>query len=137
LLHANTQTLVARHAMGVSLSIDDFGTGYSSLANLKRLPLNELKIDKSFLVRMKRDADDAKIVRSTIDLGHNMGFEGGCGGTGNRSSMGAFGKDEVRSGTGIFHQQAHAVGTIVRMVASLGTARLRFRAALGTGLTPI
>jgi EAL domain-containing protein (putative c-di-GMP-specific phosphodiesterase class I) len=75
LLHANTQTLVARHAMGVSLSIDDFGTGYSTLAYLKRLPLNELKIDKSFVVRMKRDADDAKIVRSTIDLGHNMGLK--------------------------------------------------------------
>ncbi len=67
-------TLEGLHAMGVELSIDDFGTGYSSLAYLKRLPVHELKIDKSFVMNMERDADDAKIVRSTIDLGHNMGL---------------------------------------------------------------
>jgi diguanylate cyclase (GGDEF)-like protein len=69
------QTLEALHAMGVDLSIDDFGTGYSSLAYLKRLPVQELKIDKSFVLKMESDADDAKIVRSTIDLGHNMGLK--------------------------------------------------------------
>jgi diguanylate cyclase (GGDEF)-like protein len=68
------QTLEGLHAMGVDLSIDDFGTGYSSLAYLKRLPVDELKIDKSFVMNMERDADDTKIVRSTIDLGHNMGL---------------------------------------------------------------
>ena len=68
------QTLEGLHAMGVELSIDDFGTGYSSLAYLKRLPVDELKIDKSFVMNMERDIDDAKIVRSTIDLGHNMGL---------------------------------------------------------------
>ncbi len=67
-------TLDGLHAMGVDLSIDDFGTGYSSLAYLKRLPVDELKIDKSFVMNMERDVDDAKIVRSTIDLGHNMGL---------------------------------------------------------------
>ncbi|HEV2608664.1 MAG TPA: bifunctional diguanylate cyclase/phosphodiesterase, partial [Noviherbaspirillum sp.] len=69
------QTLERLHAMGVDLSIDDFGTGYSSLAYLKRLPVDELKIDKSFVMNMEQDADDAKIVRSTIDLGHNMGLK--------------------------------------------------------------
>ena len=69
------QTLEGLHAMGVDQSIDDFGTGYSSLAYLKRLPVQELKIDKSFVLKMERDADDAKIVRSTIDLGHNMGLK--------------------------------------------------------------
>jgi EAL domain-containing protein (putative c-di-GMP-specific phosphodiesterase class I) len=68
------QTLEGLHAMGVELAIDDFGTGYSSLAYLKRLPVDELKIDKSFVINMERDTDDAKIVRSTIDLGHNMGL---------------------------------------------------------------
>ena len=68
------QTLERLHAMNVELAIDDFGTGYSSLAYLKRLPVDELKIDKSFVMNMEHDAEDAKIVRSTIDLGHNMGL---------------------------------------------------------------
>jgi len=67
-------TLNALNAAGFKLSIDDFGTGYSSLAYLKRLPVDELKIDKSFVLAMERDVDDAKIVRSTIDLAHNLGL---------------------------------------------------------------
>ncbi|MFZ6747879.1 putative bifunctional diguanylate cyclase/phosphodiesterase [Undibacterium sp. Ren11W] len=68
------QTLEKLHSMGFDLSIDDFGTGYSSLAYLKKLPVDELKIDKSFVLNMEQDADDSKIVKSTIDLGHNMGL---------------------------------------------------------------
>jgi diguanylate cyclase (GGDEF)-like protein len=59
---------------GLHMSIDDFGTGYSSLAYLKKLPVNALKIDKSFITDMENNPDDAIIVRSTIDLGHNMGL---------------------------------------------------------------
>ncbi|MBI3343389.1 MAG: EAL domain-containing protein [Gammaproteobacteria bacterium] len=61
--------------MGVKLSIDDFGTGYSSLAYLKKLPVDAVKIDKSFVMDMAKDADNAMIVRSTIDLAHNLGVQ--------------------------------------------------------------
>jgi diguanylate cyclase (GGDEF)-like protein len=67
-------TLEALSARGFKLSIDDFGTGYSSLAYLRRLPVDELKIDRSFVQGMQHNAEDAKIVRSTIDLAHNLGL---------------------------------------------------------------
>jgi len=68
-------TLDKLSSMNIKLSIDDFGTGYSSLAYLKRLPVNELKIDKSFILKMEQDESDKKIVQSTIDLGHNLGLK--------------------------------------------------------------
>ena len=60
--------------LGFFLSIDDYGTGYSSLAQLKQLPVHELKIDKSFVQKLEIDNDDRIIVRSTIELAHNMGL---------------------------------------------------------------
>jgi diguanylate cyclase (GGDEF)-like protein len=68
------QILSRLDGMGVRLSIDDFGTGYSSLAYLKRLPVDELKIDKSFILGMDESENDEVIVRSTIDLGRNLGL---------------------------------------------------------------
>ena len=68
------EILTSLDAMGVRLSIDDFGTGYSSLAYLKRLPVHEIKIDKSFILNMTIDDNDAMIARSTIDLGRNLGL---------------------------------------------------------------
>jgi diguanylate cyclase (GGDEF)-like protein len=66
--------LQALDAMHVSLSIDDFGTGYSSMSYLRTLPVNELKIDRSFVMSMANDSDSAVIVRSAVDLGHNLGM---------------------------------------------------------------
>ena len=62
-------------AAGVRFTIDDFGTGYSSLAYLKRLPVHQIKVDKSFVVDMVDAGSDASIVRSIIDLGHNLGLD--------------------------------------------------------------
>lgn len=61
--------------LGLSLSIDDFGTGYSSLSQLKKLPVSELKIDKSFILKLDQSEDDQLIVRSTIELGHTLGLQ--------------------------------------------------------------
>ncbi len=69
------QTLTSLHDLGIRICIDDFGTGYSSLAYLKRLPVDELKIDRSFVTHINQDPSDLLIVRSVIDLGHNMGME--------------------------------------------------------------
>ncbi|UZS66695.1 EAL domain-containing protein [Pseudomonas syringae] len=72
------KALIVLHRLrdcGISLSIDDFGTGYSSLAHLKRLPVQELKIDQSFVRNLDETSEDAVIVRSTIEMSHNLGLK--------------------------------------------------------------
>ncbi|MFV0133501.1 putative bifunctional diguanylate cyclase/phosphodiesterase [Streptomyces sp. HMX87] len=67
-------TLAGLTGHGVKMSLDDFGTGYSSLVHLRRLPVSELKIDRSFVARLAIDTEDAAIVRCTVDLAHSLGL---------------------------------------------------------------
>jgi EAL domain-containing protein (putative c-di-GMP-specific phosphodiesterase class I) len=69
------KTLTSLQEIGVRLSIDDFGTGHSSLAYLKTLPVHEIKIDKSFVMEMATNADDATIVKTTINMCQSLGYE--------------------------------------------------------------
>ncbi|MFC5754259.1 putative bifunctional diguanylate cyclase/phosphodiesterase [Actinomadura rugatobispora] len=69
-----SDTVTALAALGIPLSLDDFGTGYSSLVRLKRMPVEEIKIDASFVSRITASADDAVIVRSVIDLARTLGL---------------------------------------------------------------
>ncbi len=68
------EVLAALNKMGLGLAIDDYGIGYSSMSYLRRLPVQELKIDKSFVVKLASSSSDQIIVKSTIDLGHNLGL---------------------------------------------------------------
>jgi diguanylate cyclase (GGDEF)-like protein len=68
-------TLERLHRVGVTLAIDDFGTGYSSLANLRRLPVDVIKIDKAFVIDMETSPSDAAIVAATVDLAHSLGLK--------------------------------------------------------------
>ncbi|MGK5674735.1 EAL domain-containing protein [Micromonospora sp. URMC 106] len=67
-------TITRLHRIGVGIALDDFGTGYSSLQHLRRLPLSEVKVDRSFVLGMAEDADDAAIVKSTIELAKALGL---------------------------------------------------------------
>ncbi len=70
-----TKMLEVKQALGIKLSLDDFGTGFSSLSYLKRLPVDQIKIDQSFVRNITTDASDAVMVKSIIDMAHNFGYE--------------------------------------------------------------
>ncbi|MEQ1546471.1 bifunctional diguanylate cyclase/phosphodiesterase [Methyloglobulus sp.] len=84
----NALVIIQRlHEMGYRFSIDDFGTGYSSLAYLKKLPLTEIKIDKSFVMDILTSENDAAIVKATVNLGHNLGLMVTAEGVENKETM--------------------------------------------------
>ncbi len=90
--------------LGITVAIDDFGTGYSSLAYLKKLPIHSIKIDKSFVLNMAEDDNDAVIVRSTIDLAHNLGFLVVAEGVENRDAL------DLLAVLGCDHAQGYHIG---------------------------
>lgn len=97
------ETVVRKLAsMGLHLAIDDFGTGYSSLAYLRQLPVQELKIDRSFVMFMDKNASDASIVKSTIDLAHNLGLTVVAEGIENEEVLGQLSKLGCNEGQGYF-----------------------------------
>jgi EAL domain-containing protein (putative c-di-GMP-specific phosphodiesterase class I) len=73
-LEGNTKALDDLRRMGVRISVDDFGMGYSSLSYLKRLPVDTLKVDRSFVAGLGEDAEDTAIVRMIIELAHTLGI---------------------------------------------------------------
>lgn len=83
---AAMSTLSELNRLGLHIAIDDYGTGYSSLAQIKRLPVDELKIDKSFVLAIDSQKDDYTIVRSTIEMGHSLGLRLVAEGVENRAS---------------------------------------------------
>jgi EAL domain-containing protein (putative c-di-GMP-specific phosphodiesterase class I) len=93
------ETLAALSRLGLHIAVDDFGTGYSSLSYLKRLPVDELKIDRSFVHEMVGDEGDRVIVRSTIDLAHNLGLRVVAEGVEDRATfslLATLGCDEIQ-----------------------------------------
>jgi len=92
--------------MGIQLSIDDFGTGYSSMEQLKRTPVNELKIDKSFVLELISSDEDAIIVKSITDLAHNLGLSVVAEGVENKESLEMLHKIGVETAQGYFISKA-------------------------------
>ncbi len=109
-------------ALGVGVSIDDFGTGYSSLAYLRKLPVSEIKIDKSFVIGMSGNGGpDRAIVRSTSELGHNLGLrvvaeDGGREGVRDPALL------RVRPGPGLLHRPAHGRRCSCRVAGGIALA---------------
>jgi predicted signal transduction protein with EAL and GGDEF domain len=109
------------HRIGVGISIDDFGTGYSSLSYLRRMPVDELKIDKSFVTDMALDENAALIVRSTIDLGRNLGLRVVAEGVETREVWEQLAALGCHVAQGYFFGRAVAAPQFLRQVTKRGT----------------
>jgi EAL domain-containing protein (putative c-di-GMP-specific phosphodiesterase class I) len=112
----STRVLSGLEAMGIRLAVDDYGTGYSSLAYLRRLPVEELKIDKSFVSDMTREENSAVIVRSTIELGHNLGLVVTAEGVEDRPTVEMLSAEHCDLAQGYFFSQPLSVRELNRLL---------------------
>jgi EAL domain-containing protein (putative c-di-GMP-specific phosphodiesterase class I)/GGDEF domain-containing protein len=124
------RVLTLIRSLGVSFSIDDFGTGYSSLAYLKKLPVACIKIDKSFVQHMERDRDNAVIVKSIIDLGHNLGLKVVAEGVETAAARDMLQELECDEAQGYFYSRPVAAHAITQLLAQpVTTARKKLAGA--------
>jgi len=100
------KTLSKLHDSGVRLAIDDFGTGYSSLSYLKNLPVNTIKIDKSFIFEMEASSNDKAVVKTIIELGHNLNCKVVAEGVENQTALNSLAALNVDSVQGFFFSPA-------------------------------
>ena len=131
--HRTSSVLQGLHDLGCGLSVDDYGTGYSSLSYLKQLPVDELKIDRSFVRDCATDDSDAAIVRSTIDLGRNLGLQVVAEGVEDRPTwdrLTALGCDVAQ---GYLLSRPLAAGDLLEWVRSLRSASPHLRSIVGRG----
>ena len=123
------ETLRRLRQLGVTLSVDDFGTGYSSLSQLRNLPVQELKIDKSFVLRLNTEPQDQLIVRSTIDMAHGLGLRVVAEGIENAESWSLLRDWGCEIGQGFFLSRPVAAGDLQETEQSLTNRQQELRYA--------
>lgn len=119
------------HRLGVHLSIDDYGTGYSSLSYIAQLPVDELKIDRSFVSNLATDSVSAAIVRSTIELGHNLGLKVVAEGVENVEAMNALKELNCDSVQGFFFSKPVSASKLESWLQEMAHKRARRVKRLG------
>ncbi|HEY0098479.1 MAG TPA: EAL domain-containing protein, partial [Pyrinomonadaceae bacterium] len=112
-----TEMLKQLRALGVQLSIDDFGTGYSSLSYLHRFPIDTLKVDRSFVMRMVDNNENIEIVRTILMLAQNLGMDVVAEGVETKEQLALLRKLGCENGQGYFFSRPVSVGGAEKIIA--------------------